>query len=363
MRRKIVEFMMLFFLMLIFLGTTEFAEGSQASLPSNTNQGTGWYLVNYELVDGTGTYGADKSSFTGNKNDMTMTHNRYDTKGTLVAGSTHKTRWVDPPSFLRTGETVSIQYETIQLNSKVWKMGSLAQQSINMNQGAGVGFVASDGTRYITKDFNGILTSQKAVEKGTKDGKRVIQLILGRNYKANYTYKWREATTTSVPATSPVTAQGLGPGWYFKSYTFHDGTGTYGSDKSSFKGSKNNVTMTHNRYDAKGKLIAGSTHQTLWADPSSFLKVGETVSINYETRQISSKDWTMGSLVQQSMNMNQGSGVGFVTPYGAKYITNDFNGTLTAQKPIERGKKGATRVIQIIIGRNYKVSYSYEWKD
>jgi len=363
MKRKHVEFMMLFFLMLIFLGTAEFAEGSQAPLTSNANQGTGWYLINYELVDGTGTYGADKTSFTGKKNDMTMTHNRYDTKGTLVAGSTHQTRWVDPPVFLKVGETVSIQYETIQLNSKGWKMGSLAQQSINLNQGTGVGFVASDGTRYITKDFNGTLTSQKAIEKGKKDAKRVIQIILGRNYKAHYTYEWREATTTPVSATPPVTAKGQGPGWYFKSYTFHDGTGTYGSDKSSFQGSKNNITMTHNRYDAKGTLIAGSTHQTLWVDPPAFLKAGETVSINYETKQISSKNWTMGSLAQQSINMNQGPGVGFVTPDGTKYITKDFKGTLTAQKALEKGRKDTTRVIQIIIGRNYKVSYSYEWRD
>ena len=44
-------------------------------------------------------------------------------------------------------------------------------------------------------------------------------------------------------------------------------------------------------------------------------------------------------------------------------LKKDFKGTLTAQKALEKGRKETTRVIQIIIGRNYKVSYSYEWRD
>ena len=48
---------------------------------------------------------------------------------------------------------------------------------------------------------------------------------------------------------------------------------------------------------------------------------------------------------------------------GTKYITKAFNGVLTAEKPIEKGKAGSVRTIKLVIGRNYSVTYTYEWKD
>lgn len=358
MKRCLKRVVMSIFLILSLIGTAVFSEVSQ----NPVDQGSGWYLTKYELVDGTGTYGSDKSSFVGGKNDMTMTHNRYDAKGTLLAGSTHQTTWADPPSFFKVGDTVSIQYETKQLSSKEWNMGSVVQQSINLDQGTGVSFSAADGTKYITKDFKGVLSSQKAIEAGKKDATRTIQMTIGRNYKVKYIYTWRDSSAPTPTATKPE-VKSQGPGWYLKGYALKDGTGTYGQDKSSFKGKKNDMTMTHNRYDSKEKLVAGSTHQTIWTDPPSFLKVGQKISVKYETKQGNYKDWKMGSLVQQSVNMDQGTGVAFVATDGTRYITKDFKGTLTSQKAVEKGKKGQTRVIQLVIGRNYKATYTYEWRD
>lgn len=169
---------------------------------------------------------------------------------------------------------------------------------------------------------------------------------------------------TTQPATQPTTTPtSQGAGWYFVKYTLTDGTGTYGSDKSSFTGEKNNMTMSHTRYDSKGNVVASSTHQTIWTDPPAFLKVGDLVSIQYETKQISSATWNMGSVAQQTVSMDQGMTVYFSAADGTKYITKAFNGLLTAEKPIEKGKAGAIRTIKLVIGRNYSVMYTYEWKD
>lgn len=170
--------------------------------------------------------------------------------------------------------------------------------------------------------------------------------------------------TKGATTQTPATPQSQGSGWYFLKYTLKDGTGTYGTDKTSYTGEKNNMTMSHVRYDSQsGKQVAASTHQTIWTDPPTFLKVGDKVSLSYETKQISASTWKMGSLVQQGVSMDQGMTVYFVAADGTKYITNDFKGVLTTEKAVEKGTKGSIRNINLVIGRNYSVTYTYEWRD
>jgi hypothetical protein len=60
--------------------------------------------------------------------------------------------------------------------------------------------------------------------------------------------------------------------------------------------------------------------------------------------------------------LNQGSGVYFVAPEGAKFITKDVKATLTTEKAIVKGVKGAKRQLQMNFGNGFVVSYDYVWR-
>lgn len=161
-------------------------------------------------------------------------------------------------------------------------------------------------------------------------------------------------------------------GWQLIDYSFKDGTmqkesvlaGTTSklNDVISYKGNKGNIEITQNRYDVKtGKLLAGVTYRVLWTDPPTVLNPDEKCSLDFELNTISSVSW---KAPQQSMHLNQGlNGVYFITPEGTKYITKDLKTTLTTEKVIEKGTKGAKRVIQMNFGNGFSAKYNYEWRD
>lgn len=126
-------------------------------ISANPDKAAGWYFINYTTDNyegkteklplmGTTSYMYDVSESSGGKNDLQMTHNRYDDKsGDLLAGITYRVIWTDPPSYLAVGDKPFIDYEIRTLSSKVWK---LAQNSINFDQASTVYFSAPDGTNY-----------------------------------------------------------------------------------------------------------------------------------------------------------------------------------------------------------------------
>jgi len=161
-------------------------------------------------------------------------------------------------------------------------------------------------------------------------------------------------------------------GWHLTGYSFKDGTlqkesvlaGTTSkmNDVISYKGDKGNIEITQNRYDVKtGKLLAGVTYRVLWTDPPPVLNPDEKSYIDFELTTVSSVTWKAG---QQSMHLNQGlNGNYFITPDGTKYIAKDIKTRLTTEKVIDKGTKGAKRVIQMNFGNGFSASYSYEWRD
>ncbi len=67
--------------------------------------------------------------------------------------------------------------------------------------------------------------------------------------------------------------------------------------------------------------------------------------------------------VQQSVYLNQGSGVYFSNSSGLKYITSDINTILTSEKAIATGTKGATKTITVTLGQGFSAIYTFEWRE
>ncbi len=339
---------------------------------------TGWYLTNYTFKDGSlekesvlaGTTSRMKDiiSYKGDKGNIEVTHNRYDVKsGKLLAGVTYKVIWTDPPAVLSTSEKNSFDFELKTLSSLTWKV---PQISMNLNQGLyGVYFITPEGTKYISNDTKARLSSEKLIEKGTKGAKRVLQMNFGNGFSATYNYEWREGITTEKQI---VDEKRNISGWHMASYSFKDGSlekesvlaGTTSrmKDVISYKGDKGNIEVTHNRYDVKsGKLLAGVTYKVIWTDPPAVLSTTEKNSFDFELKTLSSLTW---KVPQISMNLNQGLyGVYFVTPDGTKYIAVDTKTSLSTEKLIEKGTKGAKRVLQMNFGNGFSATYNYEWRE
>jgi hypothetical protein len=161
-------------------------------------------------------------------------------------------------------------------------------------------------------------------------------------------------------------------GWHLTNYTFKDGSlenetvvmGTTSKMKNviSYKGDKGNIEVTYNRYDvSSGKLLAGVTYKVIWTDPPAILSTTEKISIDFELKTLSSLTW---KVPQSSMHLNQGlNGVYFVTPDGTKYINKDIKSRLTTEKVIDKGTKGAKRVLQMNFGNGFSATYNYEWRE
>lgn len=164
-------------------------------------KGAGWYFTDLNVqgedrvgdphpLMGTSSYMYDEHKTTGGKNDLTITHNRYDyNNNNLLAGMTYRAIWEDPPQYIVAGSKASMNVERVTLaTNNSWKAADI---SINWNQGSTVYFVGSDGTKYIQNDMKLKMTMEKEVEKGNPGSIKRVQLILGEGYVYEYNYEWR----------------------------------------------------------------------------------------------------------------------------------------------------------------------------
>ncbi len=345
------------------------------------SEGSGWHLIDYKFKDATSTRSdrlmgttatmTNVIKYSGEKGNIQITYNRYDdSSGKLLHGITYGVIWSDPPNYIRAGEKISVNYE-IRVLTTTGSWTKPPQNSANINQGMGVNFSTPEGVRYLSDNIRTVLTSEKAIEAGTKGKTRTIQMIFGNGYMAEYIYEWRD--TGSTPAAPPAPAVAGEAGWYLINYKFRDvsattpdrlmGTSATMTNVIKYKGEKGDVEITYNRYDdSTGKLLHGITYGVSWSDPPSYIRVGEKISINYEIRILSTTgSWTKPS--QNSANINQGMGVNFSTPEGVRYLSDNIRTVLTSEKAIEAGTKGRTRTIQLVLGTGYMAEYIYEWRD
>jgi hypothetical protein len=170
--------------------------------PESATAGPGWHLANYVFVDGTSTVERvlagtsskmnDVDKYRGEKGNIEISHNRWDQKtGALLAGVTYVVRWTDPPSVLRPGEKIQMQYQLEIITSKSWIPDN---QSVSFNQGMGGVFLFNArGENYFKTDFDSALISSKAVVKGSRNNEvKTLTANFGAGFKAIYTYEWRE---------------------------------------------------------------------------------------------------------------------------------------------------------------------------
>lgn len=176
--------------------------------------------------------------------------------------------------------------------------------------------------------------------------------------------------TVFVAFAQSQTTEGV---WKLVGYTFKDGSrsgesllaGTTSKmfDKVTFTGKQGDITISHNRTDVQTKKqLAECTYRVVWSDPPDVLIAGEKASMNYKLEVLSS--FNKWKPQQQSVYLNQGlNGVYFATADGTKYFTSEMNTSLVSQKLIEKGTKGSTRTIQVMLGEGFVATYNYEWRD
>lgn len=267
------------------------------------------------------------------------------TKTVLISSTTTKTAPIAVP-YVKSNQLIPISNAVLNEQLK-FKLDNSSVIPVG-DDGTPVLPISYNGTTYLPVRAIGYLLG---LGIGYEGGSKTVLITKG--------------ASTQTPST------GQGAGWYFVDYVFTDGSGKYpqGStsyDVTSFTGEKGNMQMSHIRYDVKtGKVLAGSTHQTIWSDPATYLKVGEKYTLSYETKQITSTaSWNMGSITQQSISMDLAPYTAYFTMAdGTKYIVKDMNAVLTMDREVTKGTKGQKKMITMNVGRNYKYIYNYEWRD
>lgn len=179
----------------------------------------GWHLKDVEFEDGSRTYEGkvmgtvagqgllDEVSYTGEKNDMTISHIRYDynpgtkTKKSILVGQVTNLKWTDPQSFVKEGGQLEVKGESTlveALGSKSWTtlhrlyFGGSVYGELKDSTGSNILPTGGKGT-FISKKW----------PKGKVGDTITCQVHLGDGYKYSYIYEWKE--TAAIPAPAPVT--------------------------------------------------------------------------------------------------------------------------------------------------------------
>ncbi len=195
---------------------------STASTPAAVNPNTtaatntssiqpGWYFTNWEYIicesdeslvgaiqshTSAGDQLLDYNNGNGDKNDFYISHSRTFGNGNPVASGAVSITWTDPQEFAAEGQKFSFeldrQYEDswgITQMSATWDM-----ENINPGYGTSgkINFVTPDGNGYLSNDYQGTFTMQKAVSKGSPGKRMAIIINLANGYGYKYYYEWKE---------------------------------------------------------------------------------------------------------------------------------------------------------------------------
>lgn len=177
--------------------------------------GEGWYLKEVLFKDGTtsglsgllarsGTLN-DEYSYSGEKNNMTITHVRHhyntatNTNEQLVAKSVTNQKWTDPQSFVKEGEQVTIKAESSLIEYVSWKSPhdlTFYGETYNTLRD-------SAGNTALTEGGKGTFSS-KPWPKGAEGRTLVINVGLGDGFGYTYTYEWKDSGSIAAPTLTPT---------------------------------------------------------------------------------------------------------------------------------------------------------------
>lgn len=184
---------------------------------------------------------------------------------------------------------------------------------------------------------------------------------------------YEPASSTVLITRSGENSDYKGPGWYFTGIEVQGkdhvsdplplmGTSSYMYDEYKSVGGKNDLTITHNRYNYEDKkLLVGKEYRVVWQDPPEYIALGSQASMDIERITVATYNGWKAATV--SINWNQAYTVYFVGADGTKYIQDDMKLRMTMEKQAEKARPGSLSRVQVILGEGYLYEYNYEWKD
>jgi hypothetical protein len=135
------------------------------------------------------------------------------------------------------------------------------------------------------------------------------------------------------------------------------------------------ITLSHSRKDASGKVQASVQWEIIWTAPADYLPAGVAASFDAEHKTVESLAWTPPAVTatfdQPDMDIGKSSASPnrFHQPNGSQGTYRDtreevigMKATMTTENPIAAGKAGDRMAIYITFGEGYGMRYTYEWR-
>jgi hypothetical protein len=172
--------------------------GPALALAKEATGSAGWYFVSYSFKDASGKKNTSTSSgqkmytiksYTGKKNNITITRERYDSKtGRKLAGVVYQVLWSDPPAVLTPDGSCAFDFQLKTLKKQVW---SAPAMWAHFKDGK-IRFLTADGKSTVSKDMKTTFTISAEIPKSSNGRKAKIVIEMNKGFAAEYNYAWRE---------------------------------------------------------------------------------------------------------------------------------------------------------------------------